>query len=83
MTQLLLDFDAQMCDPGPIKRYLVMITDWHWGHVLQFQNSYFPRWKKGEVYDLPIPQLHCSANMGMRLKLTCSISGAMTNEIKS
>ena len=39
--------------------------------------------KKGEVYDLPIPQPHCSANMGMRLKLTCSISGAMTNEVKS
>jgi len=77
------DIDAKMCDLGPIKRYLVMITDWHWGHVLQFQNSYFPRWKKGEVYDLPIPQPHCSANMGMRLKLTCSISGAMTREIKS
>ena len=77
------DIDAQMCDLGPIKRYLVMITDWRWGHVLQFQNSYFPRWKKGEVYDLPIPQPHCSANMGMRLKLTCSISGAMTNEIES
>lgn len=77
------DIDSQMCDLGPIKRYLVMITDWHWGHVLQFQNSYFPRWKKGEVYDLPIPQPHCSANMGMRLKLTCSISGAMTREIKT
>jgi len=72
------DIDAQMCDLGPIRRYLVMITDWHWGHVIQFQNSYFPRWKAGEVYDLPIPQPHCSANMGMRLKLTCSISGALT-----
>jgi hypothetical protein len=77
------DIDKQMCDLGPIKRYLVMITDWHWGHVLQFQNSYFPRWKSGEVYDLPIPQPHCSANMGMRLKLTCSISGALTHETKA
>ena len=77
------DIDKQMCDLGPIKRYLVMITDWHWGHVLQFQNSYFPRWKSGEVYDLPIPQPHCSANMGMRLKLTCSISGALTHEVKT
>ena len=30
----------------------------------------------GDVFDLPIPQPHCSANMGMRIKLTCSISGA-------
>jgi len=70
------DIDTQMCDLGPIKRYLVAITDWHWGHVIQFQNSYFPNYKSGEVFDLPIPQPHCSANMGMRLKVTCSISGA-------
>jgi|TARA_B100000073_G_scaffold348413_1_gene367079 hypothetical protein len=74
------DVDAQMCDLGPIKRHLVMITDWHWGHVLQIENSYFPNWKSGEVYNLPIPRPHCSTNMGMRLKLTCSISGAQINE---
>ena len=72
------DIDKQICDLGEIKRYLVMINDWHWGHVIQFQNSYFPKWKSGEVYDLPIPQPHCSANIGMRIKLTCSISGAKT-----
>ena len=43
------DIDTQMCDLGPIKRYLVAITDWHWGHVIQFQNSYFPNYKSGEV----------------------------------
>ena len=74
------DIDTQMCDLGPIRRHLVMISDWHWGHVLQIENSYFPRWKSGEVYNLPIPRPHCSTNMGIRLKLTCSISGAMTNE---
>mgnify|MGYP001456715841 FL=1 len=74
--QLNPDIDTQMCDLGPIKRYLVAITDWHWGHVIQFQNSYFPNYKSGEVFDLPIPQPHCSANMGMRMKVTCSISGA-------
>ena len=77
------DIDEQMCDLGPIRRYLVMVTDWHWGHVIQFQNSYYPRWKSGEVYNLPIPLPHCSANIGIRLKLTCSISGAVTSEIKS
>lgn len=70
------DIDAQMCDLGPIVRDLVMVSDWHWGHVLQVENSYFPNWKSGEIYNLPIPRPHCSTNMGMRLKLTCSISGA-------
>ena len=70
------DIDEQMCDLGPIKRYLVMITDWHWGHIIQFQNSYFPKHKSGDIFDLPIPQPHCSANIGIKLKLTCSISGA-------
>jgi hypothetical protein len=70
------NIDTQMCDLGPIKRYLVMINDWHWGHIIQMNNSYFPKWKSGEMYDLPMPQPHCSANIGMRIKLTCSISGA-------
>ena len=76
--QLNPDIDTRMCDLGPIRRYLVMITDWHWGHVIQFENSYFPNYKSGDVFDLPIPRPHCSANMGMRIKLTCSISGAQT-----
>ncbi len=74
------NIDTRMCDLGPIKRYLVMITDWHWGHVIQFENSYFPNYKSGDVFDLPIPRPHCSANMGMRIKLTCSISGAQTKD---
>jgi hypothetical protein len=45
-----------------------------------FENSYFPNYKSGDVFDLPIPRPHCSANMGMRIKLTCSISGAQTKD---
>jgi len=68
--------DTLSCDLGPIKRYLVMITDWHWGHVIQMENSYWPNYKSGDVFDLPLGVPHCSTNMGVRLKLTCSISGA-------
>lgn len=70
------DINARTCDLGEIKRYLVMITDWHWGHALQYANSWFPRWKSGEVYDLPMGIYHISANIGIKLKLSCSISGA-------
>jgi hypothetical protein len=74
------DVDKQMCDLGPIRRHLLAVTDWHWGHVLQVENSYFPNWKAGELYNLPIPRPHCSTNMGMKLKVTCSISGAQIND---
>ena len=63
------DIDNQMCDLGPIRRHMVMISDWHWGHVLQIENSYFPNWKSGELYNLPMPRPHCSTNMGMKLIL--------------
>jgi hypothetical protein len=64
-----------ICDIGYIKRYLVMVNDWHWGHMLQMDNSFFPRWKSGEVYDIPAGVYHLSANNGLTLKMTCNISG--------
>jgi hypothetical protein len=64
-----------ICDLGYVKRYLVMVNDWHWGHVLQMENSFFPRWKSGEVYDIPSNVYHLSANAGVEIKMTCSITG--------
>ena len=51
-----------------------------YNYLLQIENSYFPNWKSGELYNLPMPRPHCSTNMGMKLKLTCSISGAHVND---
>ena len=54
-----------------------MITDWHWGHMLQMANSFYPRWKSGDLYEIPMMTYHLSTNAGMSLKLTMSLSGAM------
>jgi hypothetical protein len=64
-----------ICDLGYVKRYLVTVNDWHWGHVLQMENSFFPQWKSGEVYDIPSNVYHLSANAGVEIKMTCSITG--------
>ena len=77
------NIDTMTCDLGDIKRYFIAITDWHWGHVLQVANSYFPKWKSGEVYDIPKGVYHLSANIGIRLKLTASITGVVKKENKT
>ncbi len=74
------NMDTRSCDIGEIRRCLIAITPWHWGHMLQFANSWFPNWESGDVYDLPIPIYHLSANAGIKLKLTMTISGAVTND---
>ena len=77
------NIDNMTCDLGDIKRYFIAITEWHWGHVLQIANSYFPRWKSGEVYDIPKGVYHLSANIGIRLKLTASITGVVKERNKT
>ena len=69
--------DTRQCDLGEVKRLLLMITDWHWGHMLQMANSFYPRWKSGDLYEIPMMTYHLSTNAGMSLKLTMSLSGAM------
>jgi len=70
------DPDTRQCDIGEMKRYLIMVTDWHWGHMIQMANSFYPRWKAGDLYEIPMKVYHLSTNAGMSLKLTMSITGA-------
>ena len=67
--------ETRRCDGGKIVRYLVFITDWHWGHMLQMANTFYPRWKSGDVYELPEHVYHCSTNAGMSVKVSLSLTG--------
>ena len=69
------DMETGRCDEGEIVRWLLMVSDWHWGHVIQMANSFFPKWKSGEVYDIPRNVYHLSANVGITVKSTMNISG--------
>ena len=33
-----------------VKRYLLFLEDWHWGHFLQIGNSVLTHWKSGDIY---------------------------------
>ena len=69
------DPDTRRCDLGTMVRYLIMVSDWHWGHMLQMANSFYPRWKSGDVYEIPMKVYHLSTNAGVSLKLSMSITG--------
>ena len=67
--------ETRRCDGGKIVRYLVFITDWHWGHMLQMANTFYPKWKSGDVYELPEHVYHLSTNAGMSVKVSLSLTG--------
>lgn len=64
------------CDRGRIVRRNIMVSDWHWGHIIQMESTIFPRWKAGDVFDIPACIYHLSANVGVTLKMTLICTGA-------
>jgi len=64
-------------DPGSVQRKLLMVTDWHWGQMLQLDNQVYTHWASGDVYNIPIGQWHCSANQGVKPKITVSLTGSI------
>lgn len=66
------------CDRGLVKRRLITVSDWQLGHVLQMENSEFPRWESGDVYDIPPCIYHYSCNAGIDLKMTLLITSFET-----
>ena len=69
--------DTRRCDLGDVKRYLMFITDWHWGHMLQMANTFYPKWRSGDLYEIPMMVYHLSSNAGLALKLTMSLTGVI------
>lgn len=58
-----------------VKRKLLMVTDWHWGHMLQLDNSVLANWSSGDAYDIPLGKWHLSVNNGVVPKITVSLTG--------
>ena len=67
--------DKNRCDIGRVVRRTVTLNDWEWGHFIQLENSYFPKWKAGDVFNVPPCIHHLSANVGIKLKLTMLLTG--------
>ena len=67
--------DRNVCDLGKVVRRIVTINDWEWGHFTQIENAVFPRWKAGDVYNIPPCIYHLGANVGITLKLSMILTG--------
>ena len=61
-----------------VKRYLLFLEDWHWGHFLQIGNSVLSHWKSGDIYTWNYGMYHLSRNGGIVPKWTCQITGLPT-----
>ncbi len=63
-----------------VKRYLLFLENWDWGHFLQVGNSVLTHWKAGDMYTWDYGMYHLSSNAGIAPKWTCQITGYPTKE---
>jgi hypothetical protein len=66
-------------DRKQLKRYLVFLEDWDWGHMVQVGNSVLTHWLAGDVYTWDFGRYHLSCNAGLRPKYTMHITGMPTD----
>jgi hypothetical protein len=61
-----------------IRRVLIALEDWNWGHSLVFGASVWKQWRAGDIacWDYGVP--HCAANMGFTPRISVSITGLAT-----
>lgn len=71
------NWKTNMSDLGEIQRRLIMVTDWHWGHMLQLNNAVLSHWSSGDVYNIPLGEWHLSTNQGIMPKITIAMSGVV------
>lgn len=66
-----------VCDLGQIGRRLIAVSPWHWGHIMQFQNTVLTGWASGQVLDSPPCVWHLTANVGIVPRLSMVITGIL------
>lgn len=70
-------------NPLKLRRFLVMLQDWDYGHVWQFGNHYYQGYKAGEAvtYDwCNMP--HGTANFGYQPRVTFQFTGFVSDKIQ-
>lgn len=60
-----------------VARQLLMVSDWHWGQILQIDNDVVAHWSSGDVFMIPLKHWHLSANQGLMPKITVSLTGLL------
>ena len=62
-------------DYTKLKRYMVFVSDWDWGHFFHYGNHCINQWRGGDLWDLKGGIYHGSANAGITPKITIHWSG--------
>ena len=62
-------------DYSKLRRYMVFVRDWDFGHFFHYGNHCFSQWEAGECWDLTPGVIQSSANAGFSPKITIHWSG--------
>jgi len=64
-----------------MRRFVIQLTDWDWGHFWNFGNSPWQQWRAGDVaYFESRDVVHCTANAGKTPRVTMIVTGWMTDK---
>jgi len=66
------------CDLGLIGRRIIAVSDWHIGHIIQMKETFVTNWKSGDVWDSPPCVWHLTANAGIKLRISITVTGVLT-----
>lgn len=74
--------DSEVGADRNIRRILIALEDWDWGHIFSFGKTPWVNWDAGDVifWDYGVP--HGSANMGYRPRISVSITGQATDQFR-
>ncbi len=71
--------DEELGKDRQIRRILISLQDWDWGHLLIFGKTPWVNWDAGDViyWEYGVP--HGSANMGFKPRISVSITGLVSD----
>ena len=58
-----------------IRRVLVFLEPWHWGHFLEIGNDVISHWKAGDAYTWHSSRYHLACNSGIKKRYVITITG--------
>lgn len=62
-------------DYSNLRRYMIFVRDWDWGHFFHMGNANLGQWRSGDLYNITPGVFHGSANAGFSPKITIHWSG--------
>ena len=66
-----------------LRRFIIQLTDWDWGHTWCFGNSAWLQWRAGDVvYFESRDVVHCTSNAGKEPRVSMIVTGWMTEKTK-